>query len=80
MEEEPATAVPKIEDENAAETQNWEESSVKTPEKQEKIVTEADKIPTSILDDDEFDLSDITAREQNREEIIAAAESAAYES
>ena len=29
-------------------------------------------------DDDEFDLSDITAREQTREEIIAAAEAAAY--
>ncbi len=29
-------------------------------------------------DDDEFDLSDISAREQTREEIIAAAEAAAY--
>ena len=36
-------------------------------------------VPESIPnDDDEFDLSDITAREQTREEIIAAAEAAAY--
>ncbi|MBR5440555.1 MAG: ribonuclease III [Prevotella sp.] len=78
MEEEPATAVPKIGEENPAEAQKWAESSAKTPEKQEKIVTEEDKISTSILDDDEFDLSDISAREQTREEIIAAAELAAY--
>ena len=49
------------------------------PEKKQKIVTEDDKIPVSILDDEEFDLSDISAREQSREEIIAAAEAAAYE-
>ena len=30
------------------------------------------------MDDDEFDLSDITAREMSREEIIAAAEAAAF--
>ena len=36
-------------------------------------------VPESVPnDDDEFDLSDITAREQTREEIIAAAEAAAY--
>ena len=34
--------------------------------------------PASVDDDDEFDLSDISAREQTREEIIAAAEAAAY--
>ena len=47
--------------------------------RKQKIVTEDDKIPVSILDDEEFDLSDISAREQSREEIIAAAEAAAYE-
>ena len=34
--------------------------------------------PAFVNDDDEFDLSDISAREQTREEIIAAAEAAAY--
>ena len=34
--------------------------------------------PAPVDDDDEFDLSDISAREQSREEIIAAAEAAAY--
>lgn len=34
--------------------------------------------PAPVDDDDEFDLSDISAREQTREEIIAAAEAAAY--
>ena len=34
--------------------------------------------PAPADDDDEFDLSDISAREQTREEIIAAAEAAAY--
>lgn len=34
--------------------------------------------PAFVDDDDEFDLSDISAREQTREEIIAAAEAAAY--
>lgn len=79
MEEEPATAVPKIEEEGSVETLNQEKSTPKMPEKKQKIVTEDDKIPTSILDDEEFDLSDISAREQTREEIIAAAELAAYE-
>lgn len=79
MEEEPATAVPKIEEEGSVETLNQEESTPKMPEKKQKIVTEEDKIPVSILDDEEFDLSDISAREQSREEIIAAAELAAYE-
>ena len=79
MEEEPATAVPKIEEEGSVETLNQEESTPKMPEKKQKIVTEDDKIPVSILDDEEFDLSDISAREQSREEIIAAAEAAAYE-
>ena len=79
MEEEPATAVPKIEEEGSVEAMNQEESTPKMPEKKQKIVTEDDKIPVSILDDEEFDLSDISAREQSREEIIAAAEAAAYE-
>ena len=79
MEEEPATAVPKIEEEGSVEALNQEESTPKMPEKKQKIVTEDDKIPVSILDDEEFDLSDISAREQSREEIIAAAEAAAYE-
>jgi ribonuclease-3 len=34
--------------------------------------------PAPVDDDDEFDLSDISAREQTLEEIIAAAEAAAY--
>lgn len=79
MEEEPATAPPKIEEEGSVEALNQEESTPEMPEKKQKIVTEDDKIPTSILDDEEFDLSDISAREQSREEIIAAAEAAAYE-
>ena len=34
--------------------------------------------PAAAESDDEFDLSDISAREKSREEIIAAAEAAAF--
>ena len=40
---------------------------------------EASQVPWLYFDDDpEFDLSHITARQQSREEIIAAAEAAAF--
>ena len=79
MEEEPAMAVPKIEEEGFSAIQDKEVPTPKKPEKKQKTITEEDKIPASIIDDEEFDLSDISAREQSREEIIAAAEAAAYE-
>lgn len=106
MEEEPATAPPKIEEEtqkpeNTVQklektTQKTDKNAEKSTSKGEKSeqnaekgTSKADKKPVQNEEtepvrgidelDDEFDLSDITAREQSREEIIAAAEAAAYE-
>lgn len=71
MEEEPTSAVPKIEEENASPTTFHEETSPAT--------TRPKNIHEPISDDEEeFDLSGITARTQTDEEIIAAAEAAAY--
>ncbi|MBR1469593.1 MAG: ribonuclease III [Prevotella sp.] len=64
MEEEPTMAVPMIEGE------------VSQPHVSVEDETEAEMAPTVA---EEFDLSDISAREQSREDIIAAAERAAYD-
>lgn len=72
MEEEPTSAVPKIEEENASPTTFHEETSTATT--RQKNIHE----PISDDEEEEFDLSGITARTQTDEEIIAAAEAAAY--
>lgn len=72
MEEEPTSAVPKIEEENASPTTFHEETSPATT--RPKNIHE----PLSDDDEEEFDLSGITARTRTDEEIIAAAEAAAY--
>ena len=78
MEEMPTMSVPDTETEQEFVIHQQEEQDV--PE-----TLEAPEVPDAsgkaIAGDDEFDLSDITAtpREQSREEIIAAAEAAAFE-
>jgi ribonuclease-3 len=75
MEEMPTMSVPDTETEQEFVIHQQEEQDVleilDVPEAPEDVAT----------DNDEFDLSDITAtpREQSREEIIAAAEAAAFE-
>ena len=53
-----------------------------TEETQEAVYTEPISTETESVDNtpytDEFDLSDISAKEKSREEIIAAAEQAAF--
>ena len=71
MEEEPATAVPVIEEEKI-------EDLLKKNNKKE-LEKSAPK-PETAAKEENFDLSDITNREPSREDIIAAAEAAAYES
>ena len=74
MEEEPAMAVPNIENEPA----NF---IIEQPKKKQVEQTKVQPQPKEPeLGNDEFDLSDITAipQEQSREEIIAAAEAAAF--
>ena len=74
MEEEPATAVPKTE-----ETDDFikvTETTVKTEARAPKPEPKSQKLEAPV--NDEFDLSDSTAQEQTREEIIAAAEAAAW--
>ena len=74
MEEEPAMAVPNIENEPAS-------FIIEQPKKKQVEQTKVQPQPEDPEQgNDEFDLSDITAipQEQSREEIIAAAEAAAF--
>ena len=94
MEEEPVENVPSTEENNDfiivnPETEANAEAAVQTLERQkskrdrrapmyrqaEKAQPVADKEET---DAEEFDLSDISAKEKSREDIIAAAEAAAF--
>ena len=72
MEEMPTMSVP--------DTETEQEFIIRQPEEEE--VPQVAEEPTVAVDDDEFDLSDITTnpREQSREDIIAAAETAAFDS
>ena len=91
MEEEPVTTVPDPEEmkkvdlvtSHSSETHVKKEVTEKAEKKESRVVT---NVKTSILnddvaldEDDEFDLSDITAMEKTKEDIIAAAEAAAFE-
>ena len=71
MEEMPTMSVP--------DTETEQEFIIRQPEEEE--VPQVAEEPTVAVDDDEFDLSDITTnpREQSREDIIAAAETAAFD-
>ena len=58
-----------------------EAAGSKKPEPEAAGQQEAESADTALnLDDKEFDLSHISAREQSREDIIAAAEAAAFDS
>ena len=72
MEEMPTMSVP--------DTETEQEFIIRQPEEEEE--PQVAEEPTVAVDDDEFDLSDITTnpREQSREDIIAAAETAAFDS
>ena len=72
MEEMPTMSVP--------DTETEQEFIIRQPEEEE--VSQVAEEPAVAVDDDEFDLSDITTnpREQSREDIIAAAEAAAFDS
>ena len=72
MEEMPTMSVP--------DTETEQEFIIRQPEEEE--VPQVAEEPAVAVDDDEFDLSDITTnpREQSREDIIAAAEAAAFDS
>ena len=72
MEEMPTMSVP--------DTETEQEFIIRQPEEEE--VPQVAEEPAVAVDDDEFDLSDITTnpREQSREDIIAAAETAAFDS
>ena len=71
MEEMPTMSVP--------DTETEQEFIIRQPEEEE--VPQVAEEPAVAVDDDEFDLSDITTnpREQSREDIIAAAETAAFD-
>ena len=71
MEEMPTMSVP--------DTETEQEFIIRQPEEEE--VPQVAEGPAVAVDDDEFDLSDITTnpREQSREDIIAAAETAAFD-
>ncbi len=71
MEEMPTMSVP--------DTEAEQEFIIRQPEEEE--VPQVAEEPAVAVDDDEFDLSDITTnpREQSREDIIAAAEAAAFD-
>ena len=71
MEEMPTMSVP--------DTETEQEFIIRQPEEEE--VPQVAEEPAVAVDDDEFDLSDITTnpREQSREDIIAAAEAAAFD-
>ena len=70
MEEEPMSAVPKFENETVEQQ--------KTTTNTKKESQQPEKTPPQTEEEDAFDLSDITAREPSREDIIAAAEEAAF--
>ena len=72
MEEMPTMSVP--------DTETEQEFIIRQPEEEEE--PQVAEEPAVAVDDDEFDLSDITTnpREQSREDIIAAAETAAFDS
>ena len=77
MEEQPAMAVPNIDEhKNMIGTSDTIESSEKCEVKQS--VREGKKAGKKVDIHDEFDLSDISAKEPSREEIIAMAEAEAY--
>ena len=71
MEEMPTMSVP--------DTETEQEFIIRQPEEEE--VPQVAEEPAVAVDDDEFDLSDITTnpREQSREDVIAAAEAAAFD-
>jgi ribonuclease-3 len=71
MEEMPTMSVP--------DTETEQEFIIRQPEEEEE--PQVAEEPAVAVDDDEFDLSDITTtpREQSREDIIAAAETAAFD-
>ena len=74
MEEEPAMAVPDTEQE-----QNFIiEASPAPSEEVNEESTSATSLSLGGLEDDDFDLSDISHKEKTREEIIAEAEAAAF--
>ncbi len=80
MEEEPVEKVPDTEekDDFIIVSQSFEddgrEDSVQAPSRREQAVAEE----TETDEDNEFDLSDISAKAMSREEIIAAAEAEAF--
>ena len=91
MEEEPVTTVPNPEEmkkvdlvtSHSSETHVKKELAEKAEKKEVRVVTndktshQNDDVASD--EDDEFDLSDITAMEKTKEDIIAAAEAAAFE-
>ena len=64
------SAVPKFENETVEQQ--------KTTTNTKKETQQPEKTPPQTEEEDAFDLSDITAREPSREDIIAAAEEAAF--
>ena len=77
MEEEPTVAAPRMEEDVVAETPARDADDKVVESKPKKVPLEP---VAEVPDDDEFDLSDIThnPQEPSREDIIAAAEAAAF--
>ncbi len=77
MEEEPTVAAPRMEEDVVAETPARDVDDKVVESKPKKVPLEP---VAEVPDDDEFDLSDIThnPQEPSREDIIAAAEAAAF--
>ena len=75
MEEEPAMAVPDTEEE-----QNFIITSPDLPKGEEGLTESSESFPSMEGSEEveEFDLSDISAKEKTREQIIAEAEAAAF--
>jgi len=66
-------------DEAAAEALDTASAKTAAPAKTEAAPVSSGLTPADLdLSDEDFDLSHISAREQSREEIIAAAEAAAF--
>ena len=75
MEEEPTMSVPDPEKEQESFIIEQEkEIIVETVEREEPV----EPVQQPLVDDEEFDLSDITHKEKSREDIIAEAEAAAF--
>jgi ribonuclease-3 len=82
MEEEPTAIAPDLEAEKEFIIKNEANESVEPEPIETTKATKKNEAPEPSSDDDEFDLSDISHMPQDlsREDIIAAAEAAAYES